>query len=36
MLKLVRGQYFTKSQKGDVAGGLADLIAAVNTRMTSR
>lgn len=33
MLTLVRTHYFVKSQKGDVAGGLADLVNAVNRRM---
>ncbi len=36
MLKLVRGSYFAKSQKGNVAGGLADLITAVNARMAAK
>jgi uncharacterized membrane protein YgcG len=35
MLSLVRAQYFaTKSAKGDVAGGLVNLIGAVNQRMS--
>lgn len=33
MLSLARTHYFTKSQKGDVTGGLADLVTAVNQRM---
>lgn len=33
MLKMVRTFYFPKSQKGDVAGGLASLVTEVNWRM---
>jgi hypothetical protein len=35
MLGLVRGQYFAKVRKADPAGGLADLIVAVNKRLSA-
>lgn len=35
MLTLVRQQYLARSQKGDVAGGLAALMEAVNQRMSA-
>lgn len=33
MVSLARSEYFTRSQKGDAAGGLAALIQAINKRM---